>query len=222
MQALFVTPISDKRRCWDIESPQDRFHAPSPDIEPIGVDSIHALEASVSLDTIIFTRDRQSGNELPNPIEWQQNGILGMTITRYLGSNNKHVLVIKNLSRSKSRGYWDRRKEHAKDNDTEKWANEDTIERAIVGGRATGRRIGHIESTYRWRTAMAYGQRSIPTWLAESLSGQISTACMSLEVLGTQVLSAESKRLLGTWEAADHPWGKPAWWDMAVQNPLNN
>jgi hypothetical protein len=207
---------------WDSQPRLNRFLPPSDEIEPIGVDSISAFMKCPNLSTIIFVATSEPHapcfHSTSAPLHlWQQEGIRAALIMRYTGDEGECLLVIRNLSRSSCRGYWDGQRVVAKDHDTESWADESIIEDAIVNGSAAGEKMGHTESDYRWRTAMAYGRRSLPTWLGSRLLRLIMiTEAAAADYSPNQILSEQPKRILKMWKAAEYPWVEPAWWKYAA------
>jgi len=198
---------------WSKISPRNRSVDPWPEVEPIGVDSIHAILASRSLSTIIINPVGEA--QIPDiaHTEWQSNGLTGSIIARYTGTKHAQLIVIRNLSRSHCRGCWD--PSLASEDDTESWVDSDTVERVQRGDKEVDDLMGYRQGKYRWRTAVSYGERSIPTSLFTSLNGGGEYSIETWETSGTHELSTQAKRLLDCWESAGYPWEEPDWWKFA-------
>jgi hypothetical protein len=209
LSTVIVTPaafIDDRmdREIWasgarDIDAAQ-----PSTDIEPIGKETIHGIFGSPSLRTIVFDLVGDPYTGIP-PCQWQTAGTMGTIVNRYMGDEDKHLLVLRNLSRSQYRRRTGDPSEDDEllDGPQEAVFDEDSKEQALL----------YEESDYRWRTAMSYGQRSIPTWLGLPLLGALGTSVDDLELYDSPDLDASAKEMLAEWEGKGHPWEKPAGWE---------
>jgi hypothetical protein len=199
---------------WSLTYPTPAWLPPCDDIEPIGTDTIDQLFKCSSLNTVLFG-DAVISEPMPDPSQWQKHGIIGTTITRYMGDGQNHLLVLRNLSRSECRGCWS--PFMAGDDDTENWQEYSQHQLILrTDGSGGERRSGYREAGYRWRTAMAYGQYSIPTWLGMTLLSALGTTFVDLAIGRNQAMSAAASRILTIWESGDRPWNEPGWWKYAT------